>query len=470
MYWGGTIKGETYGKTSDAPLDPAILERFEADAGKRVTFINTGQAWATFDSASVEATIEEGAIPLVTMGLKSGVTLRDVVEGKQDTPIREWARAAKAFGYPFLFRPWWEMNGGWYSWGRNPDFIPAWEHFHRLVEEEGATNVTWAWIVNAIWFEEASPGVWSYEHSDPTPYYPGDEFVDWVGMDAYNWGLNTLQPDKWRSPAEVIGPTLELLETIAPGKPVCICEDASTEEGGEPGDDKAAWIHEMLGSYLPAHPAIKAFLWFNWNVEQSGKPGSHWDWPIESSPEAEEAFREGIQGDTYLDVRPPLTPLAEVPMPTLPPPPSEPEPPVEAELPIEPVPEQARSSDTAGAPPAPEVPAAPSPANRLRLLGRRFHRGDGTATLTVRLPGPGTLRVVGRGVGVGVAGPMRRAPRSFAIGAAGSLRLGIGSVGLKQRVLRAHGRVKLRLRLTFTPTAGTAREKTVTLVLHLAPH
>jgi Glycosyl hydrolase family 26/PASTA domain len=305
MYWGGTIKGAVYGKSTDAPLDRTVLERFEADAGKKVTFINVGENWATFDAASLEATVAEGAIPLVTMGLPQGVTLAEVAEGKQDAQIRAWARAAKAFGYPFLFRPWWEMNGGWYSWGRNPEFVAAWRHFHELVEEEGATNVTWAWVVDAIWADPAS---------DPTPYYPGDEFVDWVGMDAYNWGQNSLQPDKWRDPEEVMQPTIELLGRIAPGKPICVCEDASTEIGG----DKAAWITEMLGTYLPAHPEIKAYLWFNWNVDQTGAVGE-WDWPIESSPTAEAAFRAGIQSALYLPATAPPTKLTKVPMPSPPP-------------------------------------------------------------------------------------------------------------------------------------------------------
>ena len=305
MYWGGTIKGSVYGMNSDAPLDTSVLGRFEADAGKKVTFINQGQNWVTFDAASLKATVDEGAIPLVTMGLPQGVTLRDVAEGKQDSQIRAWARAAAAFGYPFLFRPWWEMNGNWYSWGRNPDYVDAWRHFHDLVEEEGATNVTWAWVVDAIWSDPAS---------DPTAYYPGDRYVDWVGMDAYNWGLNPLQPDKWRDPEEVVDPTVELLTRIAPGKPMCICEDASTEVGG----DKAAWITDMLGTYLPAHPEIKAYLWFNWNVGQAGKAGE-WDWPIESSAAAEEAFRQGIQNPLYLPSIVPPAKGTKVPMPVPPP-------------------------------------------------------------------------------------------------------------------------------------------------------
>jgi hypothetical protein len=301
-YWGGTIKGDSYGEPTDAPQNQAVLDRFEGEAGKHVTMISTAQYWVTFDKPTMQAAIEAGAIPLVTMGLPSGVSLADVVAGNQDNQIRTWATKAKEWGYPFLFRPWWEPNGTWYTWGRNPEYVAAWRHFHDIVEEVGATNVTWAWIVNNIW---------SDPESNPTPYYPGDEYVDWTGMDAYNWGLNPLQPDRWLTPEQIIDPTLKILKELAPDKPVCICEDAATEMGG----NKASWIHDMLHSYLPHHPEIQSYLWFNWNVPVSG---GRWDWQIGSSLAATESFRDGIQSSVYLSSLPPLTKLAKVPTPSFP--------------------------------------------------------------------------------------------------------------------------------------------------------
>jgi hypothetical protein len=298
IYWGATMKGEVYGISGEAPKNPAVWERFEHDAGKKVTFVNTGQSWGQFDTATMQQVIDGGAIPLVTMGITAGVTMQEVAEGKQDAQIRAWAKSAKAFGYPFMFRPWREMNGAWYSWGRDPHFVEAWQHFHDVVEEEGAFNVTWAWIINTIW---SDPG------SDPKPYYPGDAYVDWVGMDAYNWGKNPIQPDIWLSPEQAIGPTLTVLEEIT-DKPIALTEVASSEHGG----NKASWIRDFLDSYLPNHPNIKAMIWFNWNILQGGL---RYDWPIESSEAAEQAFREGIQSSEYLSQRPPLTALTRVPMP-----------------------------------------------------------------------------------------------------------------------------------------------------------
>ena len=234
------------------------------------------------------------------MGLGEGVTLADVAAGKQDTAIKKWAQEAKAFGHPFLFAPWWEMNGGWYAWGRSPDFIAAWRHFHDVVAGQGATNVTWTWVVNSIWYDPAS---------DPSPYYPGDAYVDWTGLDTYNWGRNPAQPDKWINPEQTVTPTLKIIREVAPTKPLALVETASSEYGG----NKTDWVREMLTTYLPHHPEIGAFLWFNWNFKKGEKRA---DWPIESSAPAQQEFRKGIQSSLFVPGPVSLPALTKVPPPS----------------------------------------------------------------------------------------------------------------------------------------------------------
>lgn len=299
-YWGATISGEPYGEAMPAPKNETAWNRFERHAGRRVAILNQSQPWCGFDEASMNATAARGAIPLVTMGLPQGVTLAEIAEGKQDAAIKAWAAAAKAWRRPFLFAPWWEMNGAWYPWGRSPSFVAAWRRFHDLVAAQGATNVTWTWVAN---------GIWSDPESDPSPYYPGDQYVDWTGIDSYNWGLNPAQPDRWITPERTFTPTLKIIEQLAPSKPVAIVETASSEDGG----NKADWIRELLGSYLPHHPEIKAFLWFNWNFP---KGSARADWPIETSAPAQQAFRAGIRSSVYVGAPASLPPLEPVPPPS----------------------------------------------------------------------------------------------------------------------------------------------------------
>jgi hypothetical protein len=282
-YFGATISGEVYGQTGNAPRNTQAWDNFERHAGRKVAVLNMSQGWAAFNKYEMDLTYGRGAIPLVNMGL-TGTSLESVAKGGQDTAIRKWAQEAKAWGHPFLLAPWREMNGSWYSWGRSSYFVPAWRHFHDLVVAEGATNVTWTWVANSIWSDPAS---------DPTPYYPGDAYVDWTGMDSYNWGRMPAQPDRWKNPEQVITPTLQILRKVAPTKPVVIVEDASTEYGG----NKTDWIREMLTTYLPHHPEIKAYLWFNWNFKKNEKRE---DWPIESSAPAQQQFRKAIQSSVFV--------------------------------------------------------------------------------------------------------------------------------------------------------------------------
>jgi Glycosyl hydrolase family 26 len=299
MYFGATISGEAYGETGNAPTNVEAWDRFERHAGRKVAILNQGHTWLVFDKAEMNATAARGAIPLVTTGLGAGMTLDDVVDGSQDAAIRKWAQEAKAFGKPFLFAPWWEMNGAWYAWGRSPNFVAAWRRFHDLVVAEGATNVTWTWVVNSIWFDP---------ESNPTPYYPGDAYVDWTGLDSYNWGRNPAQPDKWLTPEQTISPTLEIIKDIAPAKPIAIVENASSEYGG----NKTDYIREMLETYLPHHPEIRAYLWFNWNFPKGEKRA---DWPIESSAPAQQQFRKSIQSSVFVPGPVALPALTKVPPP-----------------------------------------------------------------------------------------------------------------------------------------------------------
>jgi phage terminase large subunit-like protein len=283
VYFGATIGGDTYGQTENAPINRSAWDLFERHAGKRVAVLNMSQEWGQFDDWEMDATYARGTIPFVRMGLAEGVTLKSIASGAQDSVIRAWARAAKAWGHPFFLNPWWEMNGAWFPWGRDPNFVAAWRHFHDLVVAEGATNVTWTWVSNNIWSDPAS---------DPTPYYPGSAYVDWTGIDAYNWGRNPVQPDRWLNPGQIISPTLERIGKFAAGKPVMIVEDASSEIGG----NKADWIREMLTTYVPHHREIGAYFWFNWRFQKSTGTS---DWQIESSAPAQQAFRSAIQPDFF---------------------------------------------------------------------------------------------------------------------------------------------------------------------------
>jgi hypothetical protein len=108
---------------------------------------------------------------------------------------------------------------------------------------------------------------------------------------------------------------------------------------------------------------------------------------------------------------------------------------------------------------APTV-ACPKPSNRFSFGKLKRNKKRGTAKLAVSLPGAGTLSLSGKGV-------VARAAR--AISAAGSVNLLVKAKGKRKRTLDRTGKVKVRAKVTFTPTGGdpNTQAKTVKLIKRL---
>ena len=121
--------------------------------------------------------------------------------------------------------------------------------------------------------------------------YPGDAYVDWTGLDGYNWGTNPASPRGWRSFDQLFRSHLrrDRRRRSPPSKPMMIAEVGSSEHGGS----KAAWIRDALAKVPTEYPQIRALLWFD-------KFDDGMDWPIETSAAATSAFAEGIQQPAYV--------------------------------------------------------------------------------------------------------------------------------------------------------------------------
>lgn len=308
VYWGAWIVGETYG-VGNPPWDTRAIDNFEENTGRKISILHWGQPWwrcdntscryqpFDFQRAQYDTVRQRGILPLVDWASydfaapdllnQPQFSLSTIIAGQHDEFIRQWATQARDWGHPFFLRFNWEMNGWWFPWnegvnGNQPgEYVLAWQHVHDIFVEVGARNVTWVWCPNII-----GPETIPLES-----LYPGDEYVDWVCMDGYNTGINPLRPDRWRSFGDLFGETYSALQALAPGKPIMIAEFASTEIGGS----KATWIRDALTDDLPNRfPEVRAIVWFNWNNRDM-------DWVIESSPEAQSAFAEGIDSNYYID-------------------------------------------------------------------------------------------------------------------------------------------------------------------------
>jgi Glycosyl hydrolase family 26/Bacterial Ig domain len=301
IYWGATIGTHLTG--GQPPWDMGAVTKFEEETRKKVSMVNFFQPFANcnpgcsfygFPSGPLENIRLHGSIPVLSWSSQSipstknepDFQLSDVISGRYDAYIREFATKAKAWGHPFMLRFNWEMNGKWFPWhegvnGNQPgESVASWRHVHDIFAEVGATNVTWVWCPNV-------------EYSGSTPLaslYPGDAYVDWTGLDGYNRGTNPVDPEGWKSFSQVYRASYNAIAgSIAPSKPLMVGEVASSEIGGS----KSAWIKDMLAKVPTEFPKIRALLYFD-------KYDSSMDWPLETSTSAVSAFAEGLQSSAYL--------------------------------------------------------------------------------------------------------------------------------------------------------------------------
>lgn len=230
-----------------------------------------------------------GRIPMITWW---GVGNSKVINRSQDGVIRERAAAVKAFGRPVFLRWGAEMNGDWYAWsgaasGHDPaKYVAAYRHIHDLFAAAGATNARWVWAPNA----DSHPGGTSVKSwNNWRNYYPGDAYVDWVGIDGYNWG--TVGDNVWQSPESIFGP---IYRDYAGRKPIMLAETSSVEAGGS----KATWV-SSLSAWVKTHPAVQALVWFDTNLS-----ATRLDWRVDSSPAALAAFKSLGKDSWFLRTSP----------------------------------------------------------------------------------------------------------------------------------------------------------------------
>ncbi len=102
--------------------------------------------------------------------------------------------------------------------------------------------------------------------------------------------------------------------------------------------------------------------------------------------------------------------------------------------------------------------------NRFSFGNLQRRRNKGTATLRVRVPGPGRVSLSGSGVVRRVVREERSAG-AHAVPAAGTVKLLIKAKGKAKRKLNRTGGVRVKVRVAYTPTGGTPNAKTRKLKL-----
>lgn len=205
-----------------------------------------------------------------------GYNYDSITNGTWDSSIIAFAKAVKTYASPVILIPFDEMNGDWYPWsGTNNGNSPAkhndaYRHLHDLFAAQGVTNVKWGWAPN----NDSWPNTTA---NDLTMYYPGDAYVDYVGVDGFNFN------NPWVSYNQIFDKAMTKLAQY--NKPIYIFSMASAE-ANDGGAKKAAWIADTF-TQIAKNPKIKGWIWFNENKEKN--------WLITSSTNALTAFSTSVK-------------------------------------------------------------------------------------------------------------------------------------------------------------------------------
>lgn len=240
----------------------------------------------------VQQGVNDRRIMLVTFLLQDGTNrqapvLDKIIDGSYDNAIKSWATGIKATHSPVLVRLGNEMNANWTVWNslytyNDPDLYKlAFRHIVDLYREVGATNAKFVWNPNST----SSP---SYAWNDATLYYPGDNYVDWVGMTAYNFG--DLGGGKFKSFDQLYETLYHTYMRSFPSKPFVIPEFASVEAGG----DKAQFIRDLFQKIPYKYPNLKIVNWFN-------AADGLYNFSIDSSSASKKAFQESLRNPNIVN-------------------------------------------------------------------------------------------------------------------------------------------------------------------------
>jgi len=255
----------------------SAVEGREAAMGRRYDMELTYYDWRDPFPDQGEATMAaHDRIPVMTWygpGKASydDTTLSEVNSGADDSWILRQARAIRSFGRPIFLRLMIEMNGDWYKGysGHPHQYVAAWRRVYDIFSRAGVKNVIWVWCPNL------TPDNWNQ-------YYPGDAYVDIIGVDGYNaWG-------EWVSPERMFGP---FFARYAGRKPLMIGETATNNEGY----GAAAWIIDLrnyLEKVAGPRDGVIGVCWFDSDVN------SAYDWRVDQTPASWKAWL-GLARDPY---------------------------------------------------------------------------------------------------------------------------------------------------------------------------
>jgi beta-mannanase len=296
--------------TAQAPFSWATYDESATKLGRNPNLVGYFSGWdKPFRADAVTRSWDHGALPMLTweshpsdapndVSVQPEYSLPTITAGAHDEYLRQFARDVTALCLPLAIRLDHEMNGIWYPWSETTgagvsingnstgDYAAMWQHVHDIFEQEGANEfVIWVWAPNIINnLPAAKQGL-----STLQGLYPGDAYVDWVGVSGYF--RPAYKPDNDATFAYTYDRTLDQLRAIT-DKKILLAEVGASEIGGR----KPAWVTSFFSAFAePKNADVVGFGWFNMAVStySEGQLITN-DWRVDSRRNTLDAFIAGL--------------------------------------------------------------------------------------------------------------------------------------------------------------------------------
>jgi hypothetical protein len=238
-------------------------------------------------------------------------TLAVGATGAYNTYFTQLAQNMVARGYgKASIRLGWEFNGGWYRWAAAQDpaaFTAYWRQIVTTMRAVPGAEFRFDWTMNLGWNQLPADQAW-----------PGDAYVDYVGVDAYDWKWNdsTATPaQRWAFLTEQsYGLTWVAGFAKAHGKRVTVPEwglaSTASQQGGG-GGDNPTYVTNMRQWMTANQVAYEAYFTMDMSASERHD--------IELFPRAALTYRALFGPEKAPVVTPPATtPPAPKPTPSVP--------------------------------------------------------------------------------------------------------------------------------------------------------
>jgi hypothetical protein len=203
--------------------------------------------------------------------------------GQYDKVIKQYAKWAKKAKRPIYLRIGYEFDGP-HNELEPKDYVRAYKHVVDLLRTEGADNIAFVWHSYA-----AKP----YKNYPLSSWYPGDDYVDWVGISIFGHAYG----------GDDFGPECEAVLQFAKShkKPVMIAE--SNPIHGIAADNAEVWDKWFVPYFNFIYKKnIKAVSFINEDWTSLSIAGiSHWkDARLNNNPAVAKAWFEATANKRFL--------------------------------------------------------------------------------------------------------------------------------------------------------------------------